>query len=115
MPTALEQLRTLRNESGRVDTQKSQNTQKPSSTEMTLAQFAVSKRLLRIYSRVLDEEIWLAADAADVTCLPDGAVIYRARELALLRDWSPDGLRLAHEVKTRFGAELEPERIEPGL
>lgn len=78
---------------------------------MTLAQFAGSGRVVVIYSDVLGEEVLLAADNAR---LPEGETrpVYRARELAGLAEWSADGLRLLHEVKARFGAEIEAEAQE---
>ena len=82
------------------------------SGHMTLAQFAGSGRQVVIFSDVLDCEVVFAADNARV---PDTETrpVYRARELAVV--WgedgsiSADGLRLLHEVKTRFGREVEDE------
>ncbi len=79
------------------------------SGKLTLAQFARSGRTVRLHSEVLGVELVFAADDAYV---PDTETrtVYRARELAAV--WGEDGsisaegLRLLHEVKTRFEGEI---------
>lgn len=77
----------------------------PAETErlagMTLANFAGSGRVLRVYSDVLQEEVLIAADNA---ALPPGErrAVYRASELPELLDITPEGLRFLHRVKTTF-------------
>lgn len=103
MPTLIEQARVIR------DRAKSQPVGR-----LPLAQFAGSRRVVRIYSEVLACEIFLAADNA--LLLDTGSrQVYRARELMQLLHCSQDGLRLLHEVKTCFGAEIGPETLnKPG-
>lgn len=97
MATLIEQARAIRDQAKAVPT-----------VTLTLAQFAESRRIIAIYSEVLDEEVIFAADNARLL-EPGTRTVYRARELALLSDWSPEGLRLAHEVKKKFGGQIEPE------
>lgn len=70
--------------------------------------------LIRIRSEVLGEDIWLAADSlrlppgdASAPHLHEGLVVYRAREMRILRQMKPDALRLMHEVKRVFGGSVE--------
>ncbi len=83
---------------------------------MTLAQFADSGRTVRLYSDALGEEVLFAADNA---LLPAAGTspVYRARELAVIwgegNGMSAEGLCLLHEVKTRFGGEVENEEDNP--
>ena len=74
---------------------------------MHLSEFATARRVIRVRSAVLGDDVFLASDNADLSHLLAGAVAYRARELALLVGETPDGLRLVHETKRHFGAELE--------
>jgi hypothetical protein len=68
---------------------------------LTVEAFFGSGRTLRIYSRVLNEEVLLAADNAAVSP-SETRTVYRASELPELLGITPDGLRLLHEVKTVF-------------
>lgn len=97
MPTLTEQARAVRDRVRAV----------PAGT-LTLAQFAGSGRTEQVYSDVLGEEVLFAADNAHV---PDTEtrIVYQSRELALLLDATPEGLRLTHEVKKWFGGEIEAE------
>jgi len=98
MPTLTERARAHRDTAQAVPT-----------AYMTLSQFAHSRRVVVIYSDVLGEEVLFAADNAR---LPETETrpVYRARELAVI--WgedgsiSADGLRLLHEVKTRFAGDV---------
>ncbi len=108
MPQALERLRAMRQAQAAAEPT-DLSPKSPRTSGMTLAQFAGSGRALRIYSDVLGEEVIFAADNARLA--PEEArPVYRARELAVI--WSEDGsisadgLRLLHEVKVRFAAEV---------
>ncbi len=109
--TALEELHELRRQKERREPAEL-SPKSPTTSGVPLAQFAGSGRVVAIYSDVLGEEAVFAADNAR---LPEGETrpVYRARELVVI--WGEDGsisaegLRLLHEVKTRFGAEIEAE------
>ncbi len=79
---------------------------------LTLAALAGSGRVLAVHSDVLGEPVLLAGDGADLglwlLTRPErrGCLVYRARELALLLDAGPDGLRRVHEAKRLFGGEV---------
>lgn len=121
MLTALERLRKMDKEGcegiqqNRPTNPTQSDSTKPCTAGMTLAQFAQSGRALRIYSNVLGEEIIFAADNAYVS-VAEPRTVYRPRELAVI--WGEDGgisaegLRLLHEVKARFGAEITAEAQE---
>lgn len=78
----------------------------------TLAEFATSGRIVRLWSDVLGQEVVFAADNADAAKLPPGVPVYFARELAAL--WGEDGnirpsyLRRIHEAKTMFDGDIIP-------
>ncbi len=106
--TALEELRAMRQaQAAAKPTDVSPKS--PKTSGVTLAQFAGSGRVVVIYSDVLGEEVVFAADNAPVS-VAEPRPVYRARELAVI--WgedgsiSADGLRLLHEVKTRFASEV---------
>ncbi len=105
MNTALERLRELRV----VKVSEAQEAVKPVSTQldgMTVADFAASGRVLRVYSDVLLEEVLIAADNAALAP-GERRTVYQASELPALLDITPEGLRLLHRVKAAFpGATL---------
>lgn len=78
----------------------------------SLSEFPQSGRVVRWDSDVLGESVLVAGDAADVDLWllehPEarGAVVYRAREVPLLRGATPGGLRLLHQVKELFGGDV---------
>ncbi len=73
---------------------------------------------VKIWSRVLEEEIWLILDRSFTPT--DGMACYYAEEIPLLRDKTPEELREIHKVKLAFpgcrviqeGAERINERVE---
>lgn len=55
---------------------------------------------VKIYSRILEDEIWLILDRSFVP--HDGLAIYYAGEIPLLRDKTPEELREIHRAKLAF-------------
>lgn len=86
-------------------------------SSLTVAEFAVSRRIVRVWSDVLSEEILFAADNARVAGTEE-RVVYRARELAALwgkdGDIMPDTLRLLHETKKVFAGEVLGTPLDTG-
>jgi len=60
----------------------------------------------RVYSKVLDEIIILAADNAEIPDVGD-TVVYRAAEARLLVGLSPAEVRAFHQVKVYFDGIIE--------
>ncbi len=75
---------------------------------MRLSAFARSGEWLRIRSRLLGEDIILAADNA--TGLPPGVPVYRADELRFLIGLDPEGLRGVHRIKSTFAGAVHDRR-----
>lgn len=84
---------------------------------LTLAEFAQSERIVRVWSDVLQEELIFAADTARVADTEE-RVIYRARELVVIYgddgDITPDALRLLHETKKVFGGDVQGDETDKG-
>lgn len=78
---------------------------------MKLSEFATSGRQLKIRSGVLGEDIIFAADNANVHN-PRGLTVYRAAELGLLQGYDHENLRLIHETKQVFRAQVEGDHDE---
>lgn len=57
-------------------------------------------RAYRIFSEVLQDDIWLILDPSFVP--DDGLACYYAEEICFLKDKSPDELRSIHKVKAVF-------------
>lgn len=75
---------------------------------MRLSRFARSGEWLRIRSRLLGEDVTLAADNA--TGLPPGVPVYRAGELRFLIGLDPEGLRGVHRIKLIFAGSVHDRR-----
>ena len=75
---------------------------------MRLSAFARSGEWLRIRSRLLGEDVILAADNA--TGLPPGVPVYRADELRFLIGLDPEGLRAVHRIKSIFAGSVHDRR-----
>ena len=74
--------------------------------QMSLSQFEMSGECHRVYSKVLDEIIILAADNAEIPDVGD-TVVYRAAEARLLVGLSPAEVRAFHQVKVYFDGIIE--------
>ena len=75
---------------------------------MRLSEFSRSGSWLRIHSRVLEEDLIMAAnDASDI---PEGIPVYTADELKLLFGSSPEGLREVHRIKKHFNGSIYDRR-----
>ena len=74
--------------------------------QMSLSQFAMSGECHRVYSKVLDEIIILAADNAEIPDAGD-TVVYRAAEARLLVGLLPAEVRAFHQVKVYFDGIIE--------
>lgn len=84
---------------------------------LTLAEFAASGQIVRIWSDVLNEEVLFAADNARVADTEE-RVVYRARELAVVwgenGDITPDALQRLHEIKKVFDGEVQAGEADEG-
>jgi hypothetical protein len=77
-------------------------------SRMTLSEFARSRRMLRIRSRVLGEDVWWVSDESLRLTVPDPTlVVYTAAELRHLVDISPRDLINLHRIKKTFHGHIE--------
>jgi hypothetical protein len=75
---------------------------------MTLSQFAESGQILRVQSRLLEEDLWWVADETLRAEVPDpNLVVYTAVELVHLVRISPQDLINVHRIKKTFHGRIE--------
>ena len=82
----------------------------PNLLDMTFSEFARTGRFLRFRSRVLQDDFYMVADESLKPRLPDQTlVVYTAGEMRtlLLCDPNEKDLVFLHELKKRFGVEIE--------
>lgn len=60
----------------------------------------------RIYSRILDDEIWVVTHPEAMSLVPPGEVVYLPEEIRGLRGASPEDIKAVHRVKRELGGEL---------
>ena len=98
MKTALETLRELRAVKAPED---SPPVRQEDAAGRVPAEFAQAGRVLRLRSDVLEEEVLIASDNAQLQP-GETRVVYRASELTEIWDIQPSGLRFLHQVKSVF-------------
>ena len=75
---------------------------------MTLAEFARSRHVVRVRSRLLGEDVWWVSDATLQDAVPDSAlVVYTAAELRHLVGISPQDLINIHRIKRTLCGHIE--------
>lgn len=60
----------------------------------------------RIFSKILDDEIWALTSAEAMAFVPDGAVTYLPEEIRNLRGASEDEIRTIHMIKKELSGKL---------
>ena len=75
--------------------------------EMPLSEFADARRVVEVFSQVLDETVIFASDNAAVDP-GERRVVYRAAELKKLIGVCPEDLTTVHEIKRVFGGTIRP-------
>lgn len=85
---------------------------------MDLIQFGKSGVTIRIWSDLLEKEVWLVPGDSDIRQIPHGQASYTAAELEVLVNQNPGSkdLLLIDAVKELFsGAKIAGIRSQPGL
>ena len=83
--------------------------------EMVLGDFARAGLVVRVRSRLLDEEVLFVSDNVRNVDEEGELVVYRAAELLLLGKLTPEGVRDVHRVKRIFRGSRVTEMNLDGL
>ena len=57
---------------------------------------------VRIYSKILEDEVWVCNSPSAVSLVPMGAVVYLQDEIRNLKGATPEDVQAVHRVKKEF-------------
>ncbi|MCC7203115.1 MAG: hypothetical protein IT393_10710 [Nitrospirae bacterium] len=60
----------------------------------------------RIFSKTLNEEVWILRDPEAATYIPENAITFTIAELKLLKGASPEEIQAVHRVKKELSGTL---------
>lgn len=60
----------------------------------------------RIYSKILNDEIWVVTSPEAIAFVPDDTVTYLPEEIQNLRGSTPDEIKAIHMIKKSIGGKL---------
>ena len=60
----------------------------------------------RIYSHILQEEVWVITYPEALSLIPDGEVVYYPEEIKSHKGASPEEIRQIHKIKKELGGRL---------
>lgn len=60
----------------------------------------------KIFSKVLDDVIWVVTGPEALSLVPEGAIVYLPEEIRNLKGATPEEIRTIHKIKVELGGKL---------
>lgn len=75
---------------------------------LSLSEFEVGTYVVKVRSHLLGEDIYFVSDEKLFDRVPDGFVVYTAKELRTLKGSTKNDIKNVHRIKRAFNGEIIP-------